>query len=188
MENPVSILLDTIATLAKTQDHFWEQAHEHAQIVELHEIKKTNMLKRELFHSRTGFRPVPKDCFANAWKYSFWLKRFGVKYVEGFVLSNGKIFSHAWISYRGRYYDPTYEYIASLCNNDSNWRDNYVHLKILEAPLMTVARKCYPDDTYDTEFAFREHASLYHCFERHHPKKYHFSGVTPDAAIRRYMD
>jgi len=108
----MSSLLRMLQQLGESGDPYYQRAIKHAEKVKIHMVRRNSLLNLMLREGIRGFKLKPKRCYDNALTISLILENQGVKYVEGFVLNRGKIFSHAWISFNGRYYDPTYEGIS----------------------------------------------------------------------------
>jgi len=120
--------------LSTTGHPFWIKANECARPVEIHFIRECEELQAALRENCPGFVPAINLCFENAFFMASRLESLGSKYVEGFTISPDSVNSHAWLSFQGRYYDPTLEHGFSLPGYklDQDWRQRNDYIALIE--------------------------------------------------------
>jgi hypothetical protein len=118
---------------------------------------------RKLF---PGYSPAVNNCFENSFSLAEKLEGIGACYVEGFNFHNKLINSHAWISYRGQYFDPTLEHGYALpeYQSEQDWREDAHYIALIEMPPSQVCSVT----GFDGHFPFvGEDAKIVPPFSRH---------------------
>lgn len=137
-------LLCQIERFAATGDPYFQRVAETVAPVKMHTLRGASFLSIAMSAHLPGFKVEPKKCYDNSSILALVLEDFGVKYVEGFVISGSRIDSHAWISHDGRYYDPTYEQVAKQFKKYGNWRKEYSYAKVIEMSATDLWATCCP--------------------------------------------
>jgi hypothetical protein len=84
------------------------------------------------------------QCYDNSLAIARILERKGVEYVEGFVIDEYGINSHAWITFDGRHYDPTYEYTLRDFQLKGGCRNGSCYISILQIGATELYQKVVP--------------------------------------------
>lgn len=102
-------------------------------------IKKLDTNKRLEILIDYYFRTIGYErngCFFNSYGIMRNFNKEGIRYVEGLVRDNGFLCTHAWISFEGSYFDPTWEMNRILLQRErgieSDFDSDQEYLKIIE--------------------------------------------------------
>jgi len=140
----MSSLLNKLQHLAQTGDPYYQQAIKNAAKVRIHTVRRDSLMTMLLKGGMPGFEPESGKCYDNALRIALALERSGVYYVEGFVRFGEQIYSHAWISHEGRYFDPTYEVISIKNGYSPSLVKEGEYVKIAEMTASHVWANCLP--------------------------------------------
>lgn len=111
-----------------------------------------------------GFRPMAKECFANAQKLVTRQNIFKLKYVEGIVRMEGLgiPFEHAWVADQNKNYDITLNPIPSIiCQKEytptevfQNMRKTMLYTSLNHEWLETMKMAVYMNIPVDSDIKF----------------------------------
>lgn len=158
--------MEQMFQLSTTGHPFWVQANKCALPVDMHLISESPELQRGIRQLLPGYSPVVHNCFENSFSLAEKLEGSGACYVEGFIFRNNLINLHAWISYRGKYFDPTLEhgYALPKYRTEMDWREGAQYIALIEMP----PSKVCSITGFDGHFPFvGENAQIVPPFSRH---------------------
>lgn len=140
----MSSLLKNLQQLAETGDPYFQRAMKEAAKVKIRSLRRNSLLTTTMKSGIFNLKPESGKCYDNALKLGLVLESQGTMYVEGFVMIGDLIYSHAWISDDGNYYDPTYEEISKRHRETPSLIKVAEYVKIAEMKASYAWANCLP--------------------------------------------
>ncbi len=130
-ENPQQMLLQ----LAEFTCHpYWRAAVNSMKTVKVTPIRPNSEFSRTIDKFDPSFNPTPGNCYFNCLRLSEKLKSTSISYVEGITFADDIFSSHAWVEYKGKYYDPTLNKFVS----DTFMSTQMVYLEFFRCDYSTI--------------------------------------------------